>query len=177
MIPETKERKTIELYRAAEFPEKWALVKPIAENVLAVDSTVFEHAGKFWLFTNIAAPGGSTFDELHLFYADSLEGEWTAHPRNPIVSDVRRARPAGSLFYENLRLIRPSQDCSLRYGYAMTLNEVQILSEDEYRETPCSRIEPEWCPGSICTHTYNRSEEFEVLDGMKIGRYFRLLKD
>jgi hypothetical protein len=175
MIPETKERKTIELYRAVEFPEKWVLVKTIAENVLAVDSTVFEHAGKFWLFTNIAVPGGSTFDELYLFFADSLEGEWAAHPKNPIVSDVRRARPAGSLFYENSKLLRPSQDCSLRYGYAMTLNEVQILSEEEYRETPCGRIEPEWCPGSICTHTYNRSEEFEVLDGMKIGRPLRFL--
>jgi hypothetical protein len=175
MMPETRAHKTIELYRATEFPEKWVLVKTIAENVLAVDSTLFEHAGKFWLFTNIAVPGGSTFDELYLFYADSLEEEWTPHPKNPIVSDVRRARPAGSLFYEDGRLIRPSQDCSLRYGYAMTLNEVQILSENDYKEKPCGRIEPNWCPGSICTHTYNRTEEFEVLDGMKIGRPLRLL--
>ena len=175
MIPETKERKTIELYRALEFPEKWVLVKNIAENVLAVDSTVFEQSGKFWLFTNIAVPGGSTFDELHLFYADSLEGEWTPHPKNPVVSDVRQARPAGNLFYEGNKLIRPGQDCSLRYGYAMTLNEVQILSENEYRERPCGRIEPDWSPGSICTHTYNRTDEFEVLDGMKIKRPFRFL--
>jgi hypothetical protein len=175
MIPETREQKTIELYCATEFPQKWALVKNIAENVLAVDSTVFQHAGKFWLFTNIAVPGGSTFDELHLFYADSLEGEWRPHPKNPVVSDVRRARPAGRLFYEDGKLIRPSQDCSLRYGYAMTLNEVEILSENEYREKPWGRIEPDWCPGSICTHTYNRTEEFEVLDGMKIIRDLRLL--
>jgi hypothetical protein len=174
MIPETRERKTIELYRATEFPEKWVLVKNIAEDVLAVDSTVFQHAGKFWLFTNIAVTGGSTFDELHLFYADSLEGEWTPHPKNPVVSDVRRARPAGRLFYEEGRLIRPSQDCSLRYGYAMMLNEVQILSENEYKEKPCGRIEADWCPGSICTHTYDRTDEFEVLDGMKIVRTLRL---
>jgi hypothetical protein len=175
MIPETRERKTIELYRATEFPEKWALIKNIAENVLAVDSTLFQHAGKFWLFTNIAVPGGSTFDELHLFHADSLEGEWTPHPKNPVVSDVRRARPAGRVFYEDGKLIRPSQDCSLRYGFAITLNEVEILSETEYREKPCGRIEPDWCPGSICTHTYNRTEEFEVLDGMKIVSTLRLL--
>jgi hypothetical protein len=177
MIPETRTRKTIELYRATEFPRNWELVKIMADNVLAVDSTVLEHAGKFWLFTNIAVPGGSTLDELHLFYADSLESEWTPHPKNPIVSDVRRARPAGALFFEGGKLIRPSQDCSLRYGYALTFNEVQVLSENDYKEKPCSRIEPDWCPGSICTHTYNRTEEFEVLDGMKLRHPLRLLMD
>lgn len=177
MIPETRARKTIELYRAKEFPRNWELVKIIANDVLAVDSTVFEHSGKLWLFTNIAVPGGSTFDELHLFYSDSLEGEWTPHPKNPIVSDVRRARPAGALFFEGGRLIRPGQDCSLRYGYALTFNEVEVLSESEYKEKPYSRIEPDWCPGSICTHTYNRTEEFEVLDGMKLRRYPRFLRD
>jgi hypothetical protein len=173
MIPETRERKSIELYRATEFPEKWVLVRTIAENVLAVDSTVFKHKDKFWLFTNIAVPGASTFDELHLFYSDSLEGEWSAHPNNPIVSNVMRARPAGGLFHENGRLIRPSQDCSVRYGYAIMLNEVEILSENEYKEKPFSRIEPDWHRGSICTHTYNRSDEFEVLDGMKMSGFLR----
>lgn len=177
MIPETRARKTIELYRATQFPQNWELVKILVSDVLAVDATIFERSGKLWLFTNIAAPGGSTFDELHLFYADSLEAEWTPHPKNPIVSDVRRARPAGALFYEDGKLIRPGQDCSLRYGYALTFNEVEILSETDYREKPYGRIEPDWCPGSICTHTYNRTEEFEVLDGMKLTHYPRLLRD
>jgi hypothetical protein len=170
MIPETKERKTIELYRAQQFPHKWALLKVLAENVLAVDSTVFQYEGKFWLFTNIAAPGASTYDELHVFYAKSLQGPWAPHPRNPVVSDVRRARPAGALFVEDGRIIRPSQDCSVRYGSALCFNEVQILSETEYREASCGRIDPKWYPGAICTHTYNRTEEFEVLDGMRIKR-------
>jgi len=177
MIPETRARKTIELYRATEFPRSWELVKIMAKDVLAVDATVFEHSGKFWLFTNIAVPGGSTFDELHLFFSDSPEGEWTPHPKNPIVSDVRCARPAGALFFEGGKLIRPGQDCSLRYGYALTFNEVEVLSESEYKEKPYCRIEPDWCPGSICTHTYNHTEEYEVLDGMKLRRYPRFLKD
>ncbi len=175
MIPETRERRTIELYRAVKFPDEWVLLKFLAENVLAVDSTVFQHDGKFWLFTNIAVPGASTFDELHLFYADSLESSWTPHPKNPVVSDVRRARPAGALFWEGGKLIRPSQDCSLHYGHAMMLNEIQVLSESVYREKPTGRIEPDWHPGSVCTHTYNRTEEFEVLDGMKINRSLRFL--
>ena len=174
MIPETRARETVELYRATEFPMKWQFVKTILSNVLAVDSTVLEHAGKYWLFVNIAAPGASTYDELHIFFADSVEGEWTPHPRNPVVSDVRRARPAGALFFEGGKLIRPSQDCSLRYGYALVFSEVLVLSENEYKERPLSRIEPGWCPKSICTHTYNRTEDFEVLDGMKLEHALRI---
>jgi hypothetical protein len=173
MIPETRARNTIELYRAVTFPEKWELVKVLAENIRAVDSTIFQHQGKLWLFANIAEPGASTFDELHLFHSDSLEGNWKPHPKNPVVSDVRRARPAGALFYDGERLIRPSQDCSLHYGRAMTLNHVTLLSETDYQEAPISRIEPGWYSSSICTHTYNRTDEFEVLDGMVIQRPFR----
>ena len=180
MIPETRERKTIELYRAVNFPQQWELVKVLARDVLAVDSTIFQHGGKLWLFVNMAVAGGSTFDELHLFHADSLKGQWTPHPKNPIVSDVRRSRPAGALFFDDghpggQRLIRPSQDCSLRYGSAITLNEVQVLSETDYRETPCGRIEPAWYPGSVCTHTYNRTDDIELLDGMLIEYRLRFL--
>jgi hypothetical protein len=175
MIPETKVRKTIELHRAVEFPQKWVLEKILMQDVLAVDSTILEHAGKLWLFANISVPGGSAHDELHLFYADSLKSEWTAHPRNPIVSDVRRSRPAGTFFFENGKLMRPSQDCSLCYGSAININEVMILSETEYQERPCGRIEPRWHPSSICTHTYNRTDDFEVLDGMVMQRRLRLL--
>jgi hypothetical protein len=175
MIPETRAHNTIELYRAIEFPGKWEFVKNLAENVRAVDSTVFPHEGKLWLFANMAEPGASTFDELHVFYADSLEGDLTAHPKNPVVSDVRRSRPAGALFFEGEKLIRPSQDCTLRYGRALVLNQVTTLSTTEYRETPVGRIESGWRRGSICTHTYNRSGRFEVLDGMLLKRPLRLL--
>lgn len=176
MIPESRENNTIELYRAVEFPGKWELSKVLARNVPAVDSTIFEDQGKLWLFANIPQPGASSFDELHLFYSDCLESEWTPHPKNPIVSDVRRARPAGALFREGGKLIRPSQDCSLRYGAALVFNEIKTLSTIDYREVPVGRIDPDWYPGSICTHTYNRTEEFEVLDGMILKRMLRLFR-
>ena len=37
-------------------------------------------------------------------------------------SDVRLARGAGSVFEKAGRLIRPSQDCSVSYGFALILN-------------------------------------------------------
>ena len=68
------------------------------------------------------------------------------------------------LFYEEGRLIRPSQDCGKAYGYALEFSEVLRLSETEYEERPLSRIEPGLIAGCIGTHTYNRTEQFEVVD-------------
>jgi hypothetical protein len=166
MLPETKLNSAVELYRAQEFPRTWALEKVLLRNLQAVDPTLLQYDDKFWLFVNIAAAGASVYDELHVFYSDSPLGEWTAHPKNPVVSDVRRARPAGALFFDKGELIRPSQDCSLRYGYALVLNRVDVLSESDYRETPVRRVEPVWQKGNLCTHTYSRTEDFEALDGM-----------
>ena len=166
MIPETRQNSTIELYRATDFPVRWKLEKVLFDNVQAVDSTLFEHGGRFWLFTNMSISGGSTWDELFLFHSDSPLGKWLFHPKNPIVSDVRRARPAGNLFWLNGSLYRPSQESSLRYGYAVNLNRVEVLSESEYKETPVKLLTPDWLEGCLKTHTFNFNEDLEIVDAM-----------
>ncbi len=79
------------------------------------------------------------------------------------MSDVRRARSAGWLFDDGGRLIRPSQDCSLAYGYALVFSEVVKMTETEYEERVISRIEPGAFAG-VANHTYNRTARFEVVD-------------
>ena len=32
---------------------------------------------------------------LHLFFSETLRGNWSAHPLNPVKTDVRSSRPAG----------------------------------------------------------------------------------
>lgn len=164
MIPETERNRSIELYRALEFPERWELEKTLFTGVQAFDATVLWRGGKLWLFASMCLPGGSPNDDLFLFYADSPFGDWTPHPMNPVVSDVTRARPAGTLFMRGEELLRPGQDCSVRYGYAVTLNRIDVLTVTEYREVPIARIEPGWYPGAIGTHTLSRSENLEVID-------------
>jgi hypothetical protein len=166
MIPETRQNRSIELYRATDFPRRWKLEKVLFDQVQAVDSTLFEHEGRFWLFTNMSVSGGSTWDELFLFHSDSPLGEWIPHPKNPIVSDVRRARPAGKLFWLNGALYRPSQESSLRYGYGVNLNRVEVLSEKEYMETPVKLLTPDWLDGNLKTHTFNFNEDLEIVDAM-----------
>ena len=164
LLPETSEHETIELYRAVEFPHRWVLDRIVMDGVRAVDSTIFPLGDLFWLFTSIAAPSGELGQELSLFYADTPLGPWTPHPRNPVVTDVRRARPAGNLFVQDGRLIRPGQDCSVRYGYAIVLNFVELLTTTEYRERPVGMIQPDWWPGALCTHTMNQTDRIEAVD-------------
>jgi hypothetical protein len=166
MIPETAATRRVELYRAVSFPDVWELDRVLIEDIEAVDATLFRRDGRCWLFANVSDSGGPTVDELFLFSSDSLEGEWTPHPMNPVVSDVRRARPAGRLFERDGRLIRPSQDCSWRYGSAVVLNEVTVLTEDDYSEVTLRRIEPGWRKGNLASHTYNFDGGLEVVDGL-----------
>lgn len=165
MIPETKENRTVELYRADEFPHRWSHSAVLLKDICATDATIHEANGKLWMFVGLSNGRYSNCDELGLFYADYLFGPWKPHPNNPVVSDVRRARPAGALFFHEGKLIRPSQDCAKAYGYALCFSEVLALNELEYSERALGRIGPEWVKGNLGTHTYSRTEDFEAIDG------------
>lgn len=166
LIPETCEAKRVEAYRALEFPYRWVREKVLMEDVIAVDPSLVEHDGRVWLFASgMSTRSWAANEELFLFSSDSLFGEWHSHPENPIVCDVRRARPAGQLFYAGGALIRPSQDCGSTYGYATVLNRVDVLAGSKYQEEPIATITPDWQPGNVGTHTFNQNELFQVVDG------------
>jgi hypothetical protein len=175
LLPETKNQRTIQLYRATEFPRRWELSHVLLDNVLAVDSTLLRHDGRFWLFTcglNSRDPWFTADSELFLFSASSLGGPWRAHPKNPIVADVRHCRSAGLIMRWGNQLIRPSQDCSTIYGSAVVFSQIEVLSENDYRETPIARISPDWLAHNRGTHTFNCSCEYEVWDGRTLVRRF-----
>ena len=172
MIPETGEAGRIELHTAVELPARWRIERVLIEGLTAHDATL--HAGDdgaLWLFASIVE-GPADPGVLHLFSAPSLDGDWTPHPANPIVTDPGRARPAGRLFRRGGDLIRPSQDGARRYGEAVVLNRVDELTPTAYRETPVGRIEPDWMPGLVGTHTYTFDSRFECLDGGRRVRRF-----
>jgi hypothetical protein len=165
MIPESSANRTIELYRATRFPVEWRLERLLIEDIYALDPTLLVRPNKLWLFASVPEEGARAGDELSLFRSDSLDSDWIPHPLNPIVSDVRRARPAGRIFVRDDELIRPGQDSSRTYGYAVVLNRIELLTATEYHERPIDRIEPTWTRGNLGTHTYSFDARYEVLDG------------
>jgi hypothetical protein len=164
MIPETRDNGTIEMYRASDFPYSWVHEAVLMTDVAAIDSTLLHHHDKWWLFTAGVLDHALPEQTLCLFFADSPWGPWSAHPKNPIVSDVCHARPAGCLYFENGQLIRPGQDCSKSYGGAVRLHRVDVLSETDYQETQLASITPDWIPGSTGIHTLNQNMEYRVMD-------------
>jgi hypothetical protein len=164
MIPETSAAGRVELYRAEEFPHSWTREAILMENVDAADATVMADGDRLWMFAGVAAPDASSLDELHLFWADAPRGPWHPHPRNPVVSDARRARPAGAIQRWGSRLVRPGQDGSRRYGGAISFCEIDVLNEREYAEHEVARLEPAAVTGARATHTYASDTRFEAID-------------
>ncbi len=154
----------VRLYRASDFPLRWQPVTDLISDRVSVDPTLHYHQGHWYLFVNISESGGSTSEELFLFVSEQLAGPYLPHPANPIVSDVRRARPAGRLFEHQGRLIRPGQDCAASYGNAIMFGEVLELSPERYREQPLARLDGSWSPTLDGCHTYSAVGSLEVLD-------------
>lgn len=166
MVPESAQNKTIDLYECIEFPYEWKFKMNLMKNVNAVDTTLFHYCGKWWLFTGMAENEGSLpLVELFLFSSNVLfTSEWNPHPLNPIVSDVKRARPAGRLFTRNGKIFRPSQDCSKFYGYGFDLNEILLLSETEYSEKEVISVRPNWDKKIQATHTFTSDGQLTIVD-------------
>lgn len=167
MIPETKQNNTIEVYRCARFPDQWSFEKTLMNNLRAVDATLLNAHGRWWLFANVQEESGSSWDTLNLYFSDDpLSSEWTPHPGNPIVKDITSARPAGRIFFHNGRLIRPSQDCSTRYGYAVHFNEITALTETNFQEARLHTFKPPAKGPILATHTYNAQAGLTVMDAI-----------
>ena len=166
MAPESSRQRKLALYKCTAFPHRWEFQKYLIEDSRIADATLFPWQGKWWMFANVAeVDGTSNWDELHVYHSDSpLSADWTPHPRNPVVSDVRTARPAGRLFERHGRLYRPSQNCSRHYGYGFNICEITRLTETEYEERMVSRVEPRWDRNIVSTHTFNYEDGLTIID-------------
>jgi hypothetical protein len=173
MIPETAQNRSVEVYRCVEFPLRWKLEKVLLEGVRFVDATFHRGADRWWMFANGAAGSSRIYDdELHLFHADRLLGEWRAHPRNPVKSDARCSRPAGRLQWRNGTLYRPAQICVPLYGAGLSLNRVLRLTTHEYAERQVERVLPAQSAGILGLHTLNRAGDLSVVDAFTRRRRF-----
>lgn len=166
LVPETAEAGRVDIYRFSRFPSDLELVASPVEGLALVDTTPVCIDSHWYFFTTTAEP----FMETFLFSASRLDGPWTLHPCNPVSSSVRNCRSAGQLFWKNGRLFRPTQDCSVRYGYAIAINEVVRLTPQEFEERPVSYLPPSWTPGLLGTHTWNENSIYQVIDGIRYAK-------
>ena len=139
-IPETYQAKEVRLYRAVEFPDVWEHHATLIKGVAALDSTVIQHDGLWWLFCTDRDAGSNS--KLRIWFAPQLLGPWDPHPLNPVKTDVRSSRPAGTPFVSNDVLYRPAQDGSDSYGGSITINRVDRLTPTTFAEEVVARVDP-----------------------------------
>lgn len=139
-IPETFENRTVNLYKLDRETNRWEFQRYLLENTDAVDSTIVFHNGKWWLFCTLQEQGAN--QKLFVYYSDNFEGPYAPHLNNPVKTDVRSARPAGTPFVSNGKLYRPSQDCAPTYGARVVINEVVKLDERSFEEKEINSISP-----------------------------------
>ncbi len=135
----------------------------------AVDPTIVEHGGQWWLFCTRRGVENQT--NLYVFQADEWRGPWRPHPLNPVKTDARSSRPAGAFFTRDGALFRPAQDCSRRYGGGVAINRIVELSCTGFREeTMCTlRPSPSWqWPDGM--HTFNAIEDLVIVDALRVER-------
>jgi len=171
MIPESAEEGAITLYKAVSFPYKWEPVVVLLSGISCMDTNILYHGNQYWLITTIKlCKGFPAWDELHIFYSDTLEsGDWTPHPNNPVISDVRRGRNGGAMILKDNKYYRVAQSSAVEYGQGLALYEITRLDERGYEEVYCSDISGPLSAqfGITNIHTYNEVDDICVIDFKK----------
>ena len=168
LIPESFHAKSIRLYKAIEFPYQWTYLTTLVKGKF-VDPTIFNHEGKWWLFT-----ANPKHKNLYLYYSDSLLGPWTRHPKSPLIKNSHHASPAGRILIHEGRLYRFAQDVLPVYGNQVWAFEITKLTTTEYKEKKVPENPVIKASGSGWNkdgmHTYNllqlgHDRWFAVVDG------------
>lgn len=139
MLPESSASGKCELVELSNVDRKITLV-----NEPIVDPVLVAHNGLWWLFGHHLNEQNNA--ALFIYYSDSPVNGFKPHALNPVKTDIRNSRPAGSIEKFKGALIRPAQDSAVTYGHAIVLNEIVELTTTSYLERPLKRIEvnPDW---------------------------------
>ena len=166
-IPESSAQGHVQLFRALEFPHRWAPDSVLLEGFAGADTTVVRYRERWWMFTCNHADQDEA--KLFIFHSAGLHGPWTPHALNPVKCDLRSSRPAGTPFTgEDGALYRPAQDGSRVYGGALVINRVTRLTGDEFREEVAAHLRPDPagpCPDGL--HTLSAAGGLTLVDGKR----------
>ena len=153
MIPESGENKSIDIYKATEFPYKWEKYKTILEGNDFADPTLINYLGIWYLFVS-----NSSHNILNIYYSDTFDGTYKAHKKNPIYdNNLAISRPAGSLFEYNNNLYRTAQSCEDGYGKKLHFLKINFLTPNDFSEEIIKTIIPNGCISWYSTHIHHFS--------------------
>lgn len=165
MIPESGLNQDIRLYVSTQFPYKWEFVKDLYSGANYVDTSFISK-----IQDGSAIINSYDWDKRtsHYFKFDLEKQSLSELPDNP---GLLNERCGGNMFVNDRCAYRVLQDCSRNYGEKVIINRIECddFENGLARDTQHIEIRPYDLHLStnqrpIRCHTYNRSEEFEVVD-------------
>lgn len=167
MIPETTGNKTIELYKATNFPDKWVLEKKLLSNIDAPDTTVHATKSGIFLYVYDRKEEAAILDiyKLDVFLLELKKLDNVSILKD----DKKQLRPAGNFLTIDGKIFRPSQEGTRNYGEFININEVHNIDSIQYFEEKkyeirIANIRTNKNIKFVKTHTINRLGIYEVVD-------------
>lgn len=170
MIPETCEKRSIQIFECIDFPEKWEPVSCIVQNEAFYDTVLFDNDERYCLFT--AKPTNEMYgSKLYIMSLEEKDGFFSVSESAVISDDYKISREAGKNLHHNGKVYRVAQDCSNKeYGHALEFLEIDNADVANYAEHHVKEITVSDIKtatrvrGAAGIHTYNRENDFEVID-------------
>ena len=162
-IPESYEANSLNLYKKNK--DNWVFVKTIIANKQIIDASFLYHNNRYWIFCGLRDQSPNL--KLFIFSSDRLDGDYVAHPLNPVKTDVETARSAGNFILYDEQIYRPAQNYSKTYGGSVFLNKIIRLDEVSFSEEKYTELLPlKDYPDGL--HTLSYSKNYIAIDGKKI---------
>jgi len=164
-LPESYSANKLSLYRFDTQNRQLIWMQDLLCDLPIIDPVLQPHEGRWYLFFTLK---NLPSVHLYIYHADSPFDPFIPHANNPVKSDIRASRPAGAFISLNNKFLRPAQDCSLHYGRAVELLEIEKLSPQHFEEKPVKRLMPQ--PTFVYNkglHSLNGNAKFTVIDGKR----------
>ena len=172
IVPETGSGRTLDMYRAVDFPDKWEKSVNLAKDVVFADTTLLNRGGKLYA---LACDMERTKNSELVLFGVNENMKLCPTALGCVVNNSATARAAGKMFEYGGKLIRVSQDCSEEYGKCLNFLEVDSDFASYYREKTVKIVDVKnlniiGIKNPLRVHTYNSSENYEVIDVYSANR-------
>lgn len=168
LYPENSESGQLKQYKYHISTNEIEFDKVVVDTPLA-DAIEYTIDGVRYLFaTKHPAPNGNT---LLVYRFNEAKEEFEEIQQLPFKENV--ARMSGNFFVLNNILYRPTQECNVQYGHAVTIQKVE-LSGDKFDFEEIRRMYSTHPKLNVGMHTFNVYEDLIVTDCLGFDRmWFR----
>ena len=160
MMPENRNGRCLNVYRAVEFPYRWERYRLVLKDVEWVDTTILPEGDGYIGFTESMAQPITD-------YRFRMDRDFTVTDCRPIAQSGDNVhRCGGPMFRYSGKLIRVTQDCVEDYGRALYFRccDPQTLAEEFVQRLTPEQLNFDRKLFLQGMHTYSSSGDFEVID-------------